>query len=576
MPELNRNTERSDELLFNDMTFNRHQELQAEFRKPGPDGLFQLGMIAEALPENAEGYRSLVHFADPYQGMTMDANGRMSGGADTPLTIVTFPSYASAEEVEKLRNRIIPMPETCEMMQALAEAREMNNILLIIGGTAMGKTFVVKTFVKALYGPQADPLDFYCNGQTDVSELHGMWVPKLSSEKERSAWRSFIESETGGGRMREIVDSMSSTKELPEDQRIASLSERLKDLAKEVGLSAGVSWEFSMGAVPKSFSACFDPELRRIVDFKEGGKGYPLHIQEVGLATPRVVNALLEIRGDNGALADSIQIWRNGGLPIYRGSESFVVMTTNPEEEAGYKERNELDKALLRGVLPLRMKENLSPFSVHLATERYFSYQSGNCPAEKPRGCVIPIYHYVDDIGRPLAAVVSAFHHSYTKAFKTGEGRGKSQTMVSSIDQIARLADYMLRFQVIDPKSGHPDLVETLKRGVERIYLRGLASEDKREEQRKVLNALVGGETLFARLGGLYRTPATKIEAAVKEIMKTLKVDGKGFSEELAAEVRRARIARSRAESNGLRDGLLGSQDVADSIKDLLKKRPNP
>lgn len=571
----NDNAAKVEELVFHDMSFKRNEELQVAFRKPGPDGFYQLGILAEALPQNPEGYKSLVHFADPYQGMKVDENGKVTGNANTPMTIVSFPSYASVEEVEQIRNRVIPMPETCEMMQALAEAKEMSNILLIVGGTALGKTFAVKTFVKALYGSKADPLDFYCNGQTDVSELHGMWVPRLTNEQDQIKWRTFLESSGGEAKLRGVVDGVAETKGMPEDQRVSALTQRLKTLAQEIGLSSDTNWEFNMGAIPKAFTACFDPEQGRIVDFKPGGRGYPLHIQEVGLAAPRVVNALLEIRGDNGALSNSVQIWRNGGMQIMRGPDTCVFMTTNPDEEAGYQERHALDRALLRGVLPLRLKEALTPFSVHLATTRYFSYQAGNCPKEKPRGCTIELYHFPDDIGRTLATVVAAFHHSYTAAFKAGEGRGKSQTVVSSIDQVARLADYMLRFQVLDRKTGHPDLTETLKRGVERVYLRGLASDDKKEQMRHFLNTLLNGESLIQRVVGLQVTPAESLSSAVKEIMKIQQSSRGGYSQDLADEVRKARTTRHRNESDSKRDELLDSKGVGDTIKDLLRRK-NP
>lgn len=566
----------ASELVFHDTSFSARTKLQKEFRTAGPDGFYQVGMIAEALPSNEEGFRSIVHFADPYQGLTLDKDNKLAGNADAPLTIVSLPSYATVDEVQALREKMIPMPETCEMLQALAEAKDMNNIMLIVGGTALGKTYVVKSFVKALYGPDAHPLDFYCNGQTDVSELHGMWVPKVTSAADTDRWRSFLMTADADRKLSAITTDLDAASGLSDEQRIAGIQHRLKVLAQEIGLGSGASWEFALGAVPKAYHASFDPEKRVITGFPEGGRGYPLHIQEVGLATPRVVNALLEIRGDNGALSDSVQIWRNGGQIVRRGPETLVVMTTNPEEEAGYKERNELDKALMRGVLPLKMKEQLTSYSVHLATSRYFTYRAGNCPKERPNGCILELYHYADDLGKPLAAVVSAFHHSFVNSFKTGtDTRGKSQGVVTSIDQIARLADYMLRFQVYG-SNGEPDLVETLKRGVERVYLKGLGNEEKKEAQRKTLHSLLNGEKLLQTVG-ITATPAQKIQSAVHEIMKTHRSRRGGYSADLADQIQRARTERLRGASDEARNDLLSRAGVDDAVKDLLKRRPpNP
>lgn len=569
MREIIKSTAANSDLVFHDEFFRKNEELQEKFRAVGPDGFLQVGIVAEKLPKNELGYKSLLHFANPYSELTVDDDGNVTGDAKMPLTIVSFPSYATVEEIEELRSNLIPMPETCEILQALAEAKEMNNMILIIAGTAVGKTFAVNTFVKCLYGPEAHPFDFYCNGQTDVSELHGMWVPKLTGEKEALLWRDFLESNTGAEKMEEIGETLDSTKELPEEQRIKAITEQLKRLAAEIGLSTSTAWEFSPGGLPKCYNAVYDPEKRRVVDFRDDGRGFPLHIQEVGLAQPRVTNALLETGGAHGRLNDSIQIWRNGGMQIFRGPDTMIIMTTNPEEQAGYKERNELDKALLRRLMTLELPENLSRFSLHLAAMRYFTYQSGNRPESRPHNCVLELYNYPDDIGKVIATVVSAFHHSFTQAFKNGEGRGKASRAVTSIDQMSRMADYMLHFQVFDRDTGNPDLVTTLKRGIDRVYL-GAISTSRRDEQRRFLNQLLNGDVVLNQLKSFGKTPAVQLRDAVAEHMKTQRENHEGFSPELASEVRKARARNLRVASDELRNEIGEKDGVAEGIKKKL------
>lgn len=57
---------------------------------------------------------------------------------------------------------------------------------------------MINKFTELLYGKGAKPLDLYCSGQTDVSELMGKWVPNVgASEETKAKWSKFIESEYG-------------------------------------------------------------------------------------------------------------------------------------------------------------------------------------------------------------------------------------------------------------------------------------------------------------------------------------------------------------------------------------------
>jgi hypothetical protein len=58
----------------------------------------------------------------------------------------------------------------------------------------------------------------------------------------------------------------------------------------------------------------------------------------------------------------------------------------------------------------------------------------------------------------------------------------------------------------------------------------------------------------------------------VKEIMKTQVLTRGGYSEELAAQVRRARNDRTRTQSDGIRGELLEGSGVSDKVKDILQR----
>jgi hypothetical protein len=546
-----------------------YEDLQTKFRALGPDGYYQVGMIAEALDKNTDGFKSIVHFANPYAGLQVDSNGKISGDTNSRLTIVSFPSYASVEEIQRLRDRMIPMPETCEMLQALAEAKELSNILLVIGGTAIGKTFTIKSFVQALYGESTSPLDIYCNAQSDVSELHGMWAPKGIGEREQQLWIEFLDSDVGRSRLESVYEECRRNEDLSEEQRIRITTDYLKKLAQEIGLSSSTTWEYVPGAIERCFSSNFDPARRQFSESIENGKGAPLHIQEVGASSPKFLNALLELGGKNGELTESVQNWREGGKHINRGPDALIVMSTNPDDEQGYQERKPLDKAIYRRTLPLRLPETLSPLSLLMASQRYFCYETGNLPTARPRGCHLELYNYRDEICRPLAAIAASFHGIYVKSLKAGEGKGISSAVVPSIDQVARLASYMLKLQVVN-KEGAPDLVETLKRGIDRVYLNGLMNEEKKSELRSSLETVLKGDLLKALFKG---TPESVLQNAAKTAMDDQRKREGGYSERTQIEIARGRNRSLRSASQVKRAEIVSSGGIDSRVKEILSQQ---
>ncbi|MCB0336387.1 MAG: hypothetical protein KDD62_08775, partial [Bdellovibrionales bacterium] len=417
-------------LTFHDSNFTKWQALQASLREVGVSGAFKLGIVAEPY-ESEFGHKSMVHFANPYEDLTIDNDGKLSGDKEAPLMIQSLPSYSTVEEVEAIKAQTVAMPETCEMLFALAQARAISNMLLLEGDTAIGKTFTIELFTKILYGPSVSPFDFYCNGQTDVSDLLGTWTPKTSNAEDREKWNRFIASEEGLKRFEELVDApgLPEGRDLTDRQR--ALSHHLQELAKSIGLSSGAQWSFTPGALGMCYEGKFDPESRSLVS-ASGGNGFVLHVQEIGRARAIVANALLETRGKNGRMNDSLQLWRNGGQKLTRGSDALIVISNNPEEDSSFQGINSLDKALLRGLMSVKFLEGLSPYSLAMASDQYFRYERSNTPEHKPFNCLLELYNYPDDIGRMLGSVMSVFHGKFTKALSSSAGSRSKDLVVPS------------------------------------------------------------------------------------------------------------------------------------------------
>jgi len=271
-------------------------------------------------------------------------------------------------------------------------------------------------------------------------------------------------------------------------------------LARSAGLAEKTQWRFQYGAVPKAMGLTRPPDGTFSFD-EQRGMGFTLHIEEVGLAEPQVINALLKLRGKRGQLAEEIQLWENGGKKIKAGPKFWVFFSTNPPEE--YLARNEVDPSLARGVVFKRMGE-LSEDSLHLAADYYFTYKLGEKPEEKPEGCILDIYNH-PEIGREISKVVSAFHNDLNKELKKGE-KGRQQRIPLTLDDMARIADALVDEQIRDKKTGLLDLTETLKELIHFYYLNRLADQDLIETMTANLKELLSGDTGKIKFEGEIKT----------------------------------------------------------------------
>jgi len=224
--------------------------------------------------------------------------------------------------------------------------------------------------------------------------------------------------------------------------------------------------------VPKAMGLIRNPDASFSFD-EQKGMGFTLHIEEVGLAEPQVINALLKLRGESGQLANEIQLWENGGRKVKSEPKFWVFFSTNPPEE--YLARNEVDPALAREVVFKRMGD-LSPESLRLAAKYYFTYKVVEKPEEKSEGCILDIYNH-PEIGREIAKVVSSFHNDLNKELKKGE-KGRIQRIPLTLDDMARVADALIDTQIRNKETGWLDLTETLKKLIHFYYLDRLADED--------------------------------------------------------------------------------------------------
>ena len=525
----------------------KEEEIEAKIKERSPEGEILGGIVFEEEidPETQE-KKKYIYIGNPYE--------------ERPI-ITKLETDATREDIEAIKKEIIPMRESFEILEAMARTYKHRQPLLIEGPTAIGKTYLADKFTELRYGRGVKPLDFYCSGQTDVSELMAKWVPKVETEEEKRKWNEFLESAQAQIEISKIAQEIEEKEKLSQEQKLALIHTKLQELAKSIGLAEKTQWRFQYGAVPKAMGLIRNPDGTFAFD-EQKGAGFTLHIEEVGLAEPQVINALLKLRGKKGQLAEEIQLWENGGKKVKAGPKFWVFFSTNPPEE--YLARNEVDPALARGVVFKRMGE-LSEESLRLAADYYFTYKLGKKPEEKPEGCILDVYNH-PEIGREISKVISAFHNDLNKELKKGE-KGRQQRIPLTLDDMARVADGLVDEQIRDKKTGRLDLTETLKRLIHFYYLDRLADEELKETMEANLRELLEGDTGKIEFEGK--------ELTRKEIFDIL-VERASITEE---EKRKLEEERKQKEERELRQAKFAAEDTLNSILETpnvskeLKKR---
>jgi len=524
----------------------KEEEIKRKIKERGPEGEILGGIVFEEEkitdPEtNEEKTKRYIYIGNPYD--------------ESPI-ITKLETEATQEEIEAIKKEIIPMKESFEILEAMARTYKHRQPLLIEGPTAIGKTYLAEKFTEVLYGKGVKPLDFYCSGQTDVSELMAKWVPKVETEEEKRKWEEFLESAEAQEKISQIAQEIEQKEKLSQEQKLVLIHTKLQELVKSAGLSEKTQWRFQYGAVPKAMGLTKNPDGSFSFDERKG-MGFVLHIEEVGLAEPQVINVLLKLRGKRGRLAEEIQLWENGGRKVKAGPKFWVFFSTNPPEE--YLFRNEVDPALARGVVFKRMGE-LSKESLNLAADYYFTYKLGEKPKEKPEGCILDIYNH-PEIGREIAKVVSAFHNDLNKELKKGE-KGRKQRVPLTLDDMAHVADALIDTQIRNKETGLLDLTESLKKHICFYYLDRLADEELKGTMKANLNELLEGVTGKIEFEGKTLTR--------KEILDILVERASITKEKLEEDKKKARereIAKNKYEYQDLLDSFLKNPENPESAK---------
>jgi hypothetical protein len=373
--------------------------------------------------------------------------------------IVTIPTKTTQQQYQTILDKILPLPETQAQLYELGVCYANRWPIILVGGTAIGKTFCVNRFAEFLYGPDAKIPDFYCNGQTDVSELMGKYVPARLRPEQLKQIDDYLKSDAGAALRAEM---------LQQNNRV-EISELMERAAFALGLPIRQgSFVFQLGVLPKAMTATMSPEGAMLET--PDGPGCMLHIQEVGMAQPPVINALFKIRGEKGKLATQIQVHEDGGRLIQAGQGFFLVLSTNPPGK-GFKERFEIDPALARALQWKTLPDELSKESMRKVAAGIFNYSKVERQSDSP-GAIIDLMKHPELCGH-ISTVLLDFHNLYVDKLRDKES-GNKQKIPATIDSLWKIAALVQNNQIPYETRNGVDLVTTIKAAVQGVYIDGL------------------------------------------------------------------------------------------------------
>ncbi len=448
----------------------RYSDIIKQLQVRDVDGDPKGGVVIEVPAHPTAEHKCTLHFGNPH---------------DPSKGVVSLKTSITPEQALQLRDDTVWTREFSEMMMAIAKSYQSKTMLILEGDPSIGKTFAVERFTEFLYGPGTKPEDFYCHRQTDASELLGRWVPVVADQAAQDRLKRLLSSPEYAEKLKELNG---------DPQAIERFDAVFKKLAVEIGIDANTRWTYEFGALPRAMLLKTDADGRRTVDDKNPGPGFILHVEEIGHASPGVVNAILALGGEHGKIADSIQLHNDSGREIPRGKNFWLVMSTNPCDENGFQDRKPLDKALISRSKHWKQTEPVDLSSTLMYARKLFKHAITHSVEGQTPNCKLPFSNH-PEVVKEISETAGQIHHAMLQMFSKGERGGRRQTIAVNTRDLARLATYCLHFQKDSPDGKSVDLAATLKSAVADIYLSRVADRTLRREAQAQINEILDGVT---------------------------------------------------------------------------------
>src|SRR3989339_28807 len=356
-----------------------------------------------------------------------------------------------------------------ELLTIVAKSVKLDQPSLIEGETDIGKSRALE-YLAYLANHHLIYQSF--SGQTDVTELIGKYVPRVSNDIPKTQQKEIEK------KINEFIHLFDSTRSREDGERVKTKNEKLlskesqrllqiclqeeravaetemKEIAKYEGYDfEGVNWQWQDGTVPMAMEA-------------NGGKGCWLYFDELGAAEPQILVKLNRILTSEGLRR--LEITENGSRKVEGGPNFRLIASTNPPSYAG---RLPFEKDFIRRwnyQVVGRLTEEDS-FARDLARE------IGEKPALKEESYFVgrreemKIKNFRESefsraVYKELGKLHTKFLYSATERLEASPNEVGEQSFRYEESDKIRTVMYLKEFQ-------KPDLIDTLKEAIEFYYL---------------------------------------------------------------------------------------------------------
>ncbi len=452
----------------------RDMRVKRELKRTDVEGDYVGGAVWDEISNPDGTTQPVIHFGNPYN--------------DEASPIKTLKTVLTKDQFEEIRDGIVWTKETCKMIFLCADSYQQKMPLIIQGESSIGKSFCVNAFSYFLNGAGIEPVTFDCTGQSDVADLTAKPVPRTSggaSPADAAQFLDFIKSDFGQSQLKLATAQAES---LPEASRAGFIANKFNELLRNAGVSTGSSspFEIQWGAIPQAMTATKNSGTGETVYPEKGGDGTILHIQEITMAKPAVINILLALRGNGRQMAKKFTLWPDGGKVIHAGPKFWMVCSANPVDGSGFQDRQPLDKAFVRGCVLARLGD-LCEESWGKMCRKMIGHKLGKPPTAGDNTYFE--YQKNPDLVKLLSDVVKTFHLEYRSALKEDpEESEKEEKVMGSSDDIAQVARSLYNSQIVGG-DGQVSMVETLRHALKSTYLERHLVPDDEDEAEKCFRA---------------------------------------------------------------------------------------
>jgi MoxR-like ATPase len=501
---------------------------------------------------------------------------------------VSVESYATEEEIEKIKQEVVLSDVDKKILRAEAEAYNLKQAFFLEGDPGAGKTFLEEVFIQMIHGAKTPILRIYGTPRTTETDILGKWAPRVDENNKVAFDEEYGKiMETGGGALeREKWNAeMAETKANLSDGKISQdeyeiqiqirLAEHL-NRTREILLSSSIlkklveqenEWEFEKGPLLLAYDG-------------NNGDGAPLIVDEFNLIPSNYQQIFLSIGGKSGGLSDNISYWGGSGDPQHkRGKNAWICGASNfPEKTQG---RGEVVPPMTDRVVWMTVSSEESQKKKDAIAETAGGRLTHR--ADKLKKETIKFSPIVENgiawdkvlgekLGELLADVVKLLDTNFCNYYETvgdslsvgGEKIRRHQKMEFSPRNMMRVFSYLDTMQVRDKESGSIDFTATLKSAYELYYVARLAGEEEREKARKLFTTVMEGVIGWDKNG-------VKVAERLKQLVESATPEGEERRKQQEEENKKLKERQAKRDAEDAMEELKKDTNIPDNIKEMLK-----